>query len=110
MRMRFLLAVPVITTMVLGSLASAADDTIKSLEKKSVDVRPGKIILDSSELARESYRDFLDLVSSDPELQAEAMRRLADLELEATELDQLTQNVEALDVQSFDNAVGLYQK
>ena len=42
-------------------------DTIKSLEDKTVEVRPGKIVLDSSELARESYRDFLDLVSDDPE-------------------------------------------
>lgn len=109
---------PCVVVPMLAALLSVAvvpvladdDATIKSLEKKSVEVRPGKIILDSSELARESYRDFLDLVSSDPGLQAEAMRRLADLELEATELDQLTQNVEALNVQSFDNAVGLYQK
>jgi TolA-binding protein len=108
--MRFLLAVPVITTIVAASLASAADDTIKSLEKKSVDVRPGRIILDSSKLAREGYRDFLDLVSSDAELQAEAMRRLGDLELEATEVEQLTQNIEALDSGKFDNAVGLYQR
>jgi hypothetical protein len=82
--MRFLLALPVITTVVAASLATAAEDTIKSLEEKSVDVRPGRIILDSSKLAREGYRDFLDLVSSDAELQAEAMRRLGDLELEAT--------------------------
>ena len=50
-------------------------DTIKSLESKTVEVRPGKVILDSSELARQSYRDFLDLVSDDPVLRAEAMRR-----------------------------------
>ncbi len=85
-------------------------DTIKSLEKKTVEVRPGKIILDSSALARESYRDFLDLVSDDPELRAEAMRRLGDLELEATEADQLAENIEAIDAQSFDNAVELYQR
>ena len=85
------------------------EDTIKSLEKKSVEVRPGKVILDSSELARQSYRDFLDLVSDDPELRAEAMRRLGDLELEANEADQLLANIDALDSQSFDNAVGLYQ-
>jgi TolA-binding protein len=108
--MRFLLALPVITTVVAASLATAAEDTIKSLEEKSVDVRPGRIILDSSKLAREGYRDFLDLVSSDAELQAEAMRRLGDLELEATEVEQLTQNIEALDSGKFDNAVGLYQR
>ena len=85
-------------------------DTIKSLESKTVEVRKGKIVLDSSELARESYRDFLDLVSDDPELRAEAMRRLGDLELEATETDQLATNIDALDSSSFDNAVDLYQR
>lgn len=84
-------------------------DTLKSLEDKTVEIRKGKIVLDSSELARESYRDFLDLVSDDPELRAEAMRRLGDLELEATEADQLAENIESLDAQGFDNAVGLYQ-
>jgi TolA-binding protein len=84
-------------------------DTIGSLEKKTVEVRPGKIILDSSELAREGYRDFLDLVSSDPILRAEAMRRLGDLELEATEADQLVENIESLDTRGFNNAVELYQ-
>ncbi len=85
-------------------------DTIKSLEKKKVEVRPGKIILDSSELARQSYRDFLDLVSDDPELRAEAMRRLGDLELDATEAGQLADNIDALDTRGFDNAVDLYQR
>jgi alkanesulfonate monooxygenase SsuD/methylene tetrahydromethanopterin reductase-like flavin-dependent oxidoreductase (luciferase family) len=64
-------------------------DTIASLEGKSVDIRPGSIIVDSTDKARDNYRAFLDLVSDDPELRAEAMRRLADLELEATETEQL---------------------
>ncbi len=85
-------------------------ETIKSLEKKTVEVRPGKIILDSSELARQGYRDFLDLVSDDPELRAEAMRRLGDLELDASEADQLADNIDALDTDGFDNAVDLYQR
>jgi outer membrane protein assembly factor BamD (BamD/ComL family) len=107
---RFLFAVSLIAALVTAPVALAANDTIKSLEEKSVDVRPGKTILDSSELARESYRDFLDLVSTDAELQAEALRRLGDLELEATEVEQLTENIEALDSRNFDNAVGLYQR
>lgn len=85
-------------------------DTIKSLEKKSVKVRPGKSILSSSDLARQNYRDFLDLVSDDPELRAEAMRRLGDLELEATEADQLVENIDSLNNAGYDNAVGLYQR
>jgi len=91
-----------------GQAGVEEGDTIKSLEEKTVEVRPGKIILDSSELARQSYRDFLDLVSDDPELRAEAMRRLGDLELEASEAQQLAENIESIDTRGFDNAVGLY--
>ena len=86
------------------------EETIKSLEEKTVEVKPGKLILGSSELARQSYRDFLDLVSDDPELRAEAMRRLGDLELESIEAQQLAENIDALDTHGFDNAVELYQK
>lgn len=85
-------------------------DTIQSLEKKEVEVRPGSVIHGSSDLARENYREFLDLVSDDPELRAEAMRRLGDLELEATEVEQLTQNIDALDQAGYNSAVGLYQQ
>ena len=45
-------------------------DTIKSLEKKEIEVRKGKVIQGSSSLARENYRAFLDLVTGDPELRA----------------------------------------
>ena len=104
------------TVIAMALIATPVDarvkkkDTIASLEEKSVEVRPGKLILDSSELARQSYRDFLDLVSDDPELRAEALRRLGDLELEASEADQLARNIDALDTRGFDNAVELYQK
>lgn len=85
-------------------------DTIKSLEKKRAKIRTGNVILGSSDLARENYRAFLDLVSDDPELRAEAMRRLGDLELEATEAQQLVDNIDALDNTGYNNAVGLYQQ
>ena len=85
-------------------------DTIKSLEKETVEVRPGNVIINSSDLARDNYREFLDLVADDPSLSAEAMRRLGDLELEASEAAQLAENIEDLDTASYDNAVGLYQR
>jgi TolA-binding protein len=113
MILRGILACAVIGVALVAAPVDARvkkEDTIASLEERSVEVRPGKIILDSSELARKSYRDFLDLVSGDPELRAEALRRLGDLELEASEADQLAQNIDALDARGFDNAVGLYQK
>ena len=85
-------------------------DTIKSLDRQAVEIKPGKVIVNSSDLARDNYRAFLDLVSDDPLLSAEAMRRLGDLELEATEEAQLMENIEALEQATYDNAVGLYQR
>ncbi len=86
------------------------EETIKSLEKKEIELRPGRAIMESSNLARENYRTFLDLVSDDPELRAEAMRRLGDLELEATEAEQLADNIDALDYAAYNDAVTLYLK
>ncbi len=83
-------------------------DTIESLEGKTVEVRTGGVILDSSDKARDNYRAFLDLVSNDAELSAEAMRRLGDLELEATEAQQLAENASSIEFDAYDNAVGLF--
>lgn len=106
-----------IALLLAVSLVSVAEaqkpkkrDTIGSLEGKEVEVRPSSIILDSSKLARDQYRDFLDLASDDPLLRAEALRRLGDLELEATETEQLSENIEALDAAGYDSAVELYQR
>lgn len=99
-----------VVALPFNAVNAADEDTIKSLEKKKVNIRPGKVILGSSSLARDNYRAFLDLVSDDPELRAEAMRRLGDLELEATEAQQLVENIDALDETEYNNAVGLYQQ
>jgi TolA-binding protein len=111
------MAAPRTLVLMLGVvLMAAADaevkerDTIKSLENKTYDVRPGKVIVNSTEMAKENYRAFLDLVSDDPDLRAEAMRRLADLELEAIEAQQLANNIESLDSSQFDNAVSLFHR
>ncbi len=85
-------------------------DTIGSLEKKTVTVRPGRVIVDSSDLARDNYRAFLGLATDDPELRAEALRRLGDLELESTEALELAENIEALGSGGYNNAAGLYQQ
>jgi TolA-binding protein len=85
-------------------------DTIASLEDKEVEIRTGKAIVGSTDLARDQYRSFLDLSSLDPELRAEAMRRLGDLELDATEAEQLAANIDTLNHASFNNAVQLYQQ
>ena len=93
-----------------GSATADEKGTIASLEGKAVDIRPGGVIAGSNEKARENYRGFLDLVSDDPVLRAEAMRRLADLELEAAEAMQLSSNIEALEGAGYDTAVSLFQQ
>lgn len=112
--MRYRLILPFAGLALLLTATASADvkkkDTIESLENKTVELRTGKVILNSSDLARDNYRAFLELVSDDPALRAEAMRRLGDLELEATEAQQLTENVDALEQASYDNAVNLYQQ
>ncbi|MEO1203013.1 MAG: tetratricopeptide repeat protein, partial [Pseudomonadota bacterium] len=110
----------IVTRLALLALllvASAAADarkekkppTIKSLRGQTVEVRPGNVIQQSNNLARDNYREFLDLVSEDDYLRAEAMRRLGDLELEASEAQELAQNIESQDG-GYDGAIDLYQK
>ena len=100
-------------SIILGPAAHAdvdKKDTIESLEKKTVTIRPGRVIVDSSDLARDNYRAFLGLATDDPELRAEALRRLGDLELESTEALELAENIEALGSGGYNNAAGLYQQ
>ena len=100
--------------LALAALAQADDvkkrDTLASLEDKQVEIRKGNVIVGSTDRARDQYRSFLELASDDPELRAEAMRRLGDLELDATEAEQLAANVDTLNHASFNNAVQLYQQ
>jgi len=100
--------------VLIGTSAQADNikkrDTIASLEDKDVEIRTGKVIVGSTDLARDNYRAFLDLVSDDPDLRSEAMRRLGDLELDATEAEQLAANIDTLNHASFNNAVQLYQQ
>jgi tetratricopeptide (TPR) repeat protein len=70
--------------------------TIKDLERSRVRVDTSAAIAGSETKAMESYRLFLDLESEDPLLRAEAMRRLADLQLETVDVDELASNVQSL--------------
>ncbi len=113
-RLYVLIAGALLQTLFVSSAALAMqaveEDTIKSLEGREVEVRPGRMVLGDSNLARDNYRAFLELASDDPELRSEAMRRLGDLELEASEADQLADNLETLDLSGFSTAVNMYQQ
>ena len=114
MNSRHTMLFAVVSLCVMLSPAALADvkkrDTIRSLEKKDVEIRTGKVIINSTELARDNYRAFLDLVSDDPRLRAEAMRRLGDLELDALEAAQLAQNIDMVGSTAYKSAVDLYQQ
>ncbi len=70
--------------------------TIKDLERADVQVDTEAAIVGSEAKAMESYRLFLDIASDDPLLKAEAMRRLADLQLETADIEELASNVDSL--------------
>jgi TolA-binding protein len=79
-----------------GDKAVEPTGTIKDLERNRVRVDTEARIEGGEAKAIESYRLFLDVASADPALRAEAMRRLADLQLETAEVDELASNVQAL--------------
>ena len=83
--------------------------TIQDLQNVVVEVEPGAPIESSDTKAIENYRLFLDLASADPVLQAEAMRRLADLQLESEEAEELARNVESLGG-DLGGTIDLYEK
>jgi TolA-binding protein len=64
------------------------EDTIAGLEARELELNMEPTTPDGAALAREQYRLFLELSAGHPELRAEAMRRLADLSLQAGEDEQ----------------------
>lgn len=94
----------------LGAAAGAADEepTIGSLAGRTVELPEGGEIAAGSEKARASYRAFLELVSEDAALRAEAMRRLGELELEAAQAAEL--DGKAPGSKGFEDAITLFQR
>jgi len=81
--------------------------TIGDLKSRPVQVQRETAAAPSVEKAMENYRRFLELQNTDPKLRAEAMRRLADLNLDAGELQRMEQEVTATDLQGAE-AIRLY--
>ncbi|MFO1428181.1 MAG: tetratricopeptide repeat protein [Steroidobacteraceae bacterium] len=72
--------------------------TIGDLKQRSVEVRPDQKVESSAARAMQNYRRYLELQTADPELRAEALRRLADLNLEAGEQERNDKEVSSLDL------------
>ncbi len=92
-------------------LTMAADTndsrTIKDLESRPVAVQKDTKLDANASKAMENYRRFLELQNTDPQLRAEAMRRLGDLNLDAGEIERMEKEVTAIDVQGGE-AIKLY--
>jgi len=83
------------------------EKTIGDLSARPVVVQPDQKVEASSQRAMESYRRFLELQKTDPQLRAEALRRLADLNMEAGEGERMATEAGAIDAQGGE-AIKLY--
>ena len=77
-----------IAGLAIASAAIAAGaQTVGDLRQKAAPVQVGPAAPVDAAKVREAYRRFLELNAGDPEMRAEALRRLADLELEAADAE-----------------------
>src|SRR5690349_13787187 len=90
-----------------SSAAKKKEKTIGDLTARPVVVQPDQKVEASSQRAMESYRRFLELQKTDPQLRAEALRRLADLNMEAGEGDRMAGEASVVDTQGAE-AIQLY--
>ena len=89
------------------SKAKNAAPTIKDLRARPIEVQKTAPVPASAPRAMENYRRFLELQNTDPQLRAEALRRLGDLNLEAGELERMQNEVTAIDLAGAE-AISLY--
>src|SRR6187551_457184 len=87
--------------------AKKKEKTIGELTSRPVVVQPDQKVDASSQKAMENYRRFLELQKTDPQLRAEALRRLADLNMEAGEGDRMAGEASMIDAQGAE-AIKLY--
>jgi tetratricopeptide (TPR) repeat protein len=94
---------------VCGSAVAADNNskTIKDLGSRPVEVHKDTKLDANATRAMDNYRRFLELQRTDPQLRAEAMRRLGDLNLDAGEVERMEKEVTAVDIQGGE-AIRLY--
>ncbi|HET9475396.1 MAG TPA: tetratricopeptide repeat protein [Steroidobacteraceae bacterium] len=95
--------------LVLDAVAATKkkEKTIGELSARPVVVQTDQKVEASSQRAMENYRRFLELQKTDPQLRAEALRRLADLNMEAGEGDRMAGEASMIDAQGAE-AIKLY--
>jgi len=83
------------------------EKTIGELSARPVVVQPDQKVEASAARAMDNYRRFLELQKTDPQLRAEALRRLGDLNMEAGEGERLAGEASTIDLQGAE-AIKLY--
>src|SRR5215472_1110985 len=80
--------------------ANSDQKTIGDLKSRDVQIHKHSKVDASSSKAMDNYRRFLELQKTDPQLRAEAMRRLGDLNLDAGDIERMEKQVGIIDLQS----------
>src|ERR1700704_2121622 len=75
------------------------EKTIGELSARPVVVQPDQKVEASATRAMDNYRRFLELQKTDPQLRAEALRRLGDLNMEAGEGERMASEASTIDMQ-----------
>jgi tetratricopeptide (TPR) repeat protein len=83
------------------------EKTISDLATRPVVIQPDQKVEASQARAMENYKRFLELQKTDPQLRAEALRRLGDLNMEAGEGDRMAGEAGTIDAQGAE-AIQLY--
>src|SRR3954469_3552237 len=102
-----LLAGALVSGAAVGADSNTDQRTIKDLTKKPVAVKQDTKLDTNAGKAMENYRKFLELQKTDPQLRAESLRRLGDLNLDAGEVERMEKEVTAIDLQGGE-AIKLY--
>jgi tetratricopeptide (TPR) repeat protein len=104
-----LLLAAVCAGIVSGAVAAPKkkEKTIGELSARPVVVQPDQKVEASAARAMDNYRRFLELQKTDPQLRAEALRRLGDLNMEAGEGERMAGEASTIDMQGAE-AIKLY--
>jgi tetratricopeptide (TPR) repeat protein len=91
----------------VGAAPRKKEKTIGEISQRPVVIQPDQKVEASSQRAMDNYRRFLELQKTDPQLRAEALRRLGDLNMEAGEGDRLATEAGSVEAQGGE-AIKLY--
>ncbi len=100
---------PMVATAAADKPAEKSAPTLKDLSRKKVEIRKDPPAGANADKAMENYREFLALKDVDRALQAEALRRLADLSLEGGESERQDADLSRVDPGGAE-AIRLYTK